>query len=191
MAARTHVEVGKRRSTSASAPPVAHEALPGEGGRFPGQGESTEIRLRERILEVLDPIELDRDLGVDDRVDGERRFASAGGERLLGPRAPLGIAGLVRHPFEFRGDDQRGHGRQVLHDLRRRRDVRRGAGRARPLDARSGSRADGRDRTPSSSPLRRSVAAPEEGSIPFPSARTRLSSDGSPEARRSAQGGSP
>ena len=87
------VEVGEGRSSPAAPAAIAHEALPGEEGRLPGQGKSQEVLLGESVLELLDPLEPDRDLGVDERVDRERGSLGALREGLTRPRGPLRVLG--------------------------------------------------------------------------------------------------
>lgn len=90
---RTDVEVRQGRSAPAASSPIPDEAFPGEEGRLPGQRKSQEVLLREDVLEVLDPLEPDRDLGVDERVDREGGALSARGEGLSRPRGPLRVLG--------------------------------------------------------------------------------------------------
>ena len=73
--------------------PIADEALPGEEGRLPGQGKSQEVLLGERLLEFFDPLEPDRDLGVNEGIDRERGALGALGERLPRPCGPLRVLG--------------------------------------------------------------------------------------------------
>jgi hypothetical protein len=68
---RSDVEVGKGRSPASAPPSVPDEALSGEEGGFPGQRESHEISRRQRVLEFLDSLEADRDLGVHEWVYGQ------------------------------------------------------------------------------------------------------------------------
>ena len=85
------VEVRQRGSTPAAASPIADEALPGEEARFPRQGKSQEVRLRESVLEILNPLESDRNLGIDERIDREGGSLGAFGEGLLRPGGPFRV----------------------------------------------------------------------------------------------------
>jgi hypothetical protein len=85
------VEVGQWRSPPAASAPIPDEALPGEEGRLPRQRKSQEVLLREGVLELLDAFETDRDLGVDERVDRERRSLGALREGVTRPGGPLGV----------------------------------------------------------------------------------------------------
>ena len=87
------VEVRQGRSPRTASCPIPDEALPGEEGRLPGQGKPKEVLLGKGVLELLDPIEPDRNLGVDQRVDRERRALGALGEFLPGPCGPLRVLG--------------------------------------------------------------------------------------------------
>lgn len=87
------VEVRQRGSAPAASPPVSDEALTGEEGRLPRQRKTQEVLRGEGVLEILDALEADRNLGVDQRVDRERRALGGGGERLARPRGPLRILG--------------------------------------------------------------------------------------------------
>jgi hypothetical protein len=87
------VEVGERGAPTATASSVADEALPCEERRLPRQGKSKEVLLREGVLELLDPLEADRDLGVDERVDGQRRPLGALREGLPRPGGPSPVLG--------------------------------------------------------------------------------------------------
>jgi len=73
--------------------PIADEALPGEEGRLPRQGKSQEVVPGEGVVELLDPLEPDRDLGIDEGVDRERGALGALGERLPRPCGPLRVLG--------------------------------------------------------------------------------------------------
>jgi hypothetical protein len=85
--------VGQGRSPRAASSPISDEALAGEEGRLPRQGKSKEVLLGKDVLELLDPVEADRHLGVDERVDRERRALRALGESLPGPCGSLRILG--------------------------------------------------------------------------------------------------
>ena len=85
------VEVRQGGSTPAAALPIADEALPSEEARLPRQGESQEVLLREGVLEILDPLESDRNLGIDERIDREGGSLGAFGEGLLRPGGPFRV----------------------------------------------------------------------------------------------------
>lgn len=87
------VEVRQRRPATPASSAVSDEALPSEECRLPRQGKAQEIFLREGFLELLDPIEPDRDFGVDERIDREGGALSAFGEGLLRPGGPFRVFG--------------------------------------------------------------------------------------------------
>src|SRR4030095_9137590 len=88
---RADVEVGQRGARCAAPSPVTEEALSRQESRFPRQRKSQEILSGQRVLEILDPLEPDRDLGVDEWIDRQSGTLRALGERVARPRRPLPI----------------------------------------------------------------------------------------------------
>ena len=85
------LRVGQCRGSRSFATPVAKETLRCEKRRSPGERPPLEDRGIERVVQLLDPVEADRDLGVDQRVDDERTLVSTPRERFGRPVQPAPV----------------------------------------------------------------------------------------------------
>jgi hypothetical protein len=65
------VEVRKGRVTFPACTSVADERLPGEEPGLVGKRQSQVVAPGQLEVEILDPLGIDGDLGIDDRVDRE------------------------------------------------------------------------------------------------------------------------
>jgi hypothetical protein len=82
-------EVGEGGSLPPLAPPVSHKAFAREKSRFPWQGLAPKEIGRERRVQVFDPIEADRHLGVDNRIDDEGVLLCQLVQALRRPAVPV------------------------------------------------------------------------------------------------------
>jgi hypothetical protein len=112
---RADIEVRERGTLLAASPAVGQECLAGEEARLIRQRLALEAIGGNGIVEVLDPVEADRDLGVHDRVDHQRAVVQGLGEGICRPLAPGRILGHdVKDDAGVRqGDGTRGDGSQA------------------------------------------------------------------------------
>ena len=87
------VEVRKGGTAPPAAPAVLEEHLAGQERRFPRQRVTTKVIGRDGIVEIFDAIEPNRDLGIDDGIDDERRGLGQFDQSARRPLEPRWILG--------------------------------------------------------------------------------------------------